>query len=50
MRHFCAREIPCVMLGPPGLERAHAADEFVSVDDLVRVARAIALTILRFGS
>jgi acetylornithine deacetylase len=50
MRHFCAREIPCVMLGPPGLERAHAADEWVSVDDLVRVARAIAVTILRFGS
>lgn len=50
MRHFCARGIPCVMLGPPGLERAHAADEFVSVDDLVRVARAIAVTILRFGS
>lgn len=50
MRHFCARGIPCVMLGPPGLERAHAADEWVSVDDLVRVARAIAVTILRFGS
>ena len=50
MRHFCARGIPCVMLGPPGFERAHAADEFVSVDDLVRVARAIAVTILRFGS
>ena len=49
MRHFCARGIPCVMLGPPGLERAHAADEWVAVDDLVRVARAIALTILRFG-
>lgn len=50
MRHFCARGIPCVMLGPPGLERAHAADEWVSIDDLVRVARAIAVTILRFGS
>jgi acetylornithine deacetylase len=50
MRHFCAHGIPCVMLGPPGLERAHAADEWVAVDDLVRVARAIALTILRFGS
>ena len=49
MRHFCARAIPCVMLGTPGLERAHAADEWVSVDDLVRVARAVVLTILRFG-
>jgi acetylornithine deacetylase len=50
MRHFCLRGIPCVMLGAPGFERAHAADEFVSIDDLVRVARAIAVTILRFGS
>jgi acetylornithine deacetylase/succinyl-diaminopimelate desuccinylase-like protein len=49
MRQFCARGIPCVMLGAPGLERAHATDEWVSVDDLVRVSRAIALTIMRFG-
>jgi acetylornithine deacetylase len=48
MRLFCERGIPCVMLGPPGLERAHAADEWVSVDDLTRVARAIAVTIVRF--
>ncbi len=49
MRHFRARGIPCVMLGTPGLERAHATDEWVSIADLTRVARAIALTILRFG-
>lgn len=49
MRHFCAHGIPCVMLGPPGLERAHAVDEWVSIEDLTRVARAIALVILRFG-
>jgi acetylornithine deacetylase len=48
MRHYCAHGIPCVVLGPPGLERAHATDEHVVIDDLVRVARAIALTILRF--
>jgi acetylornithine deacetylase len=48
MRHYCAHGIPCVMLGPPGLERAHATDEHVVVDDLVRVARAIALAILHF--
>jgi acetylornithine deacetylase len=48
MRHFCARGIPCVMLGPPGLERAHAADEWVSLSDLNGLARAIALVILRF--
>ncbi len=50
MRHFCARGIPCVMLGTPGLERAHAADEWVGVDDVVRVARALALILLRFGA
>jgi acetylornithine deacetylase len=49
MRHFCAHGIPCVMLGPPGLERAHAVDEWVSISDLTRLARAIALVILRFG-
>ena len=48
MRHYCAHGIPCVMLGTPGLERAHATDEHAVVEDLVRVARAIALTILRF--
>lgn len=47
MRHYAAHGIPCVILGPPGLERAHAPDEWVSVDDLVRVARAIALVLLR---
>jgi acetylornithine deacetylase len=50
MRHYCVRGIPCVMLGTPGLERAHAPDEWVSVDDVVRVARAIAVTIIRFGA
>jgi acetylornithine deacetylase len=49
MRLFTQRGIPCVMFGPPGLERAHAADEYVVVEDLVRIARAIARTILRFG-
>lgn len=49
MRHFCAHAIPCVMLGPPGLERAHAVDEWVSIDELTRLARGIALVILRFG-
>ena len=39
MRLFCARGIPCVMAGPPGLELAHAVDERVRVEDLVRLAR-----------
>jgi acetylornithine deacetylase len=41
MRLFCARGIPAVMVGTPGLERAHAVDERVSVADLAAVARII---------
>jgi acetylornithine deacetylase len=41
MRLFCARGIPTVMVGTPGLERAHAVDERVRVDDLASVARII---------
>ena len=35
MRLWCARGIPCVMAGPPGIELAHAVDERVAVADLV---------------
>ena len=49
MRHFTAHGIPTVMLGPPGLERAHAADEWVSSDDLARLSRAILIVISRFA-
>ena len=48
MRHFTARGIPCVMFGTPGLERAHAADEYVDVGDALRIARALVRVILRF--
>ena len=48
MRHFTARGIPCVMFGTPGLERAHAADEYVDVADALRIARALVRVILRF--
>ena len=41
MRLFCARGIPAVMVGTPGLELAHAVDERVRVDDLAAVARII---------
>jgi acetylornithine deacetylase len=41
MRQFCARGIPAVMVGTPGLELAHAVDERVKVDDLAAVARII---------
>jgi acetylornithine deacetylase len=46
MRHFCARGIPCVMLGPAGLELAHAVDERVSVGDLVALARLLVRLLL----
>ena len=35
MRLFTARGIPCVMLGTGGLERAHAVDERVQLDEVV---------------
>ncbi|HEX2087933.1 MAG TPA: M20/M25/M40 family metallo-hydrolase [Solirubrobacteraceae bacterium] len=47
MRQFCARGIPAVMFGPRGLERAHAVDERVLVDDVLAVARTIARVLLR---
>jgi acetylornithine deacetylase len=49
MRLFCARGIPCVMAGTPGLELAHARDERVGVADLSRLARIIAGVIADFG-
>jgi acetylornithine deacetylase len=48
MRLFCARGIPAVMFGPGGLERAHAVDERVAVDDLVAVAETVACVLRRF--
>ncbi len=48
MRLFCARGIPTVMVGPHGIERAHAADERVAVEDLEALARIIIRVVLRF--
>src|SRR3954452_1072124 len=48
MRLFCERGIPCVMFGTPGLERAHAVDEYVEIDDLVAVARTLIRVLTRF--
>jgi acetylornithine deacetylase/succinyl-diaminopimelate desuccinylase-like protein len=36
------------MFGTPGLERAHAVDEYVEIGDLLHVARAIVRVIARF--
>ena len=49
MRLFTARGIPCVMMGPGGVERAHAVDEWVAVDDLLTLARSLVRLILRAG-
>ncbi|MCW2966667.1 MAG: family metallo-hydrolase, partial [Solirubrobacteraceae bacterium] len=48
MRQFCARGIPCVMVGTPGLDQAHTVDEHVSTDDLVALARLLVRVIARF--
>ncbi|MDP9258266.1 MAG: ArgE/DapE family deacylase [Actinomycetota bacterium] len=40
--------IPAVCFGPGDIHRAHAADEYVPIDDLVACAQRIALTALRF--
>jgi acetylornithine deacetylase len=50
MRLFCARGIPCVLFGPGGIERAHAVDEHVAIDDLEAVARIIVRCALAFGA
>jgi acetylornithine deacetylase len=49
MRLFTARGIPCVMAGTPGMEQAHATDEYVKTDDLTKLARAIQRTIESYG-
>jgi acetylornithine deacetylase len=40
--------IPTVLFGPGNVRRAHRPDESVPIDDLLTVARVIALTALRF--
>jgi acetylornithine deacetylase len=50
MRLFAARGIPCAMAGTTGIERAHAVDEWVSVDELAALARVLVRAILRAAS
>jgi acetylornithine deacetylase len=40
--------IPAVCFGPGDIHRAHTADEFVPIEDLVACAQRIALTAMRF--
>jgi acetylornithine deacetylase len=42
--------IPTVLFGPGDVRRAHRPDEFVPIEDLLVVARVIALVALRFSS
>jgi acetylornithine deacetylase len=48
MRLLVNAGIPTVLYGPGDVRRAHRPDEFVPIDDLLTVARVIALTALRF--
>jgi acetylornithine deacetylase len=41
--------IPTVLFGPGNVRQAHRPDEFVPIEDLLVVARVIALLSLRFG-
>jgi acetylornithine deacetylase len=50
MRLFCARGIPCVMVGPRGIELAHAVDERVAVDDLGRLAAILYRVLEEFAA
>ena len=47
MRQFCARGIPCTMVGTSGIELAHAVDERVRIDDLAALTRVITGAVVR---
>jgi acetylornithine deacetylase len=48
MRLFTEQGIPCVMLGPGDPRGAHAVDEHVPIDELVKATRIMTLVVLRF--
>jgi acetylornithine deacetylase len=50
MRLFCERDIPTVMCGTAGIERAHGVDERVAVDEVVALARTLVRTLCRYGT
>lgn len=47
MRLFTNRGIPCVMVGTRGIDLAHAVNERVSVDEVYKVARILARSLVR---
>jgi acetylornithine deacetylase len=48
MRLYTARGIPAVMVGTTGIERAHAVDEWVDLDEVATVSRIIRRVIETF--
>jgi acetylornithine deacetylase len=48
MRLFCAQGIPTVMVGTTGIERAHAVDEHVVIDEVLALTRILACVIRGF--
>lgn len=49
MRHFVdTAEMPCIMYGAGDVRVAHHADEFVPLDELLTVAKSLALTMVRW--
>ena len=47
-RHFAARGLPVAIYGPGSLDRAHGADEYLMVDELLDAARILARLALRW--
>jgi len=45
MRYYTVKGVEAVAYGPGPLENAHIADEYVSVDEVINVAKVYALTI-----
>ena len=49
MRHYLAHRVPTVMCGPGDLDQAHATDESVDIDAVVRYTKVIARLAATFG-
>ena len=49
MRHYLAAGIPTVMCGPGDLGQAHATDESVDIDALIRYTKVVARLAATFG-
>jgi acetylornithine deacetylase len=45
---FTRAGTPTIALGPGAIEQAHAVDEYVPIDELVRAAQVLALAAMRF--